>query len=197
MIKDKALNKSAGQLRIIAGKWRGRKLPVIDHQGLRPTTSRVRETLFNWLQSDIHNANVLDLFAGSGSLGFEAASRGASRVLFIEQDKQVVKQLADNIKRLKADTIELLQADALALLNQPNALQGPVDIVFVDPPFHQQLAAQTLVQLAACPALSQDSLIYLEVEPQAELDLASDWRIIKDKQHGAVRFLLLQRTHTL
>ncbi|MGM0481591.1 MAG: 16S rRNA (guanine(966)-N(2))-methyltransferase RsmD [Pseudomonadota bacterium] len=191
------MNKSAGQLRIIAGKWRGRKLPVIDHQGLRPTTSRVRETLFNWLQSDIHNANVLDLFAGSGSLGFEAASRGASRVLFIEQDKQVVKQLADNIKRLKADTIELLQADALALLNQPNALQGPVDIVFVDPPFHQQLAAQTLVQLAACPALSQDSLIYLEIEPQAALDLASDWRIIKDKQHGAVRFLLLQRTHTL
>ncbi|WP_404401121.1 16S rRNA (guanine(966)-N(2))-methyltransferase RsmD [Idiomarina seosinensis] len=191
------MNKSAGQLRIIAGQWRGTKLPVIDHQGLRPTTSRIRETVFNWLQFDIHNAKVLDLFAGSGSLGFEAASRGAQKVLFIEQDQQAAKQLADNIKRLKADNIDLIQGDALTVLDNHSALPAPADIVFIDPPFHQQLALKTLAKLATSAALTSQSLVYLEVEQQARLDLQADWRIIKDKQHGAVRFLLLQRINNL
>ncbi|MGM0526690.1 MAG: 16S rRNA (guanine(966)-N(2))-methyltransferase RsmD [Pseudomonadota bacterium] len=190
-----SLKKGQGQFRIIAGQWRGRKFPVADREGLRPTTDRVRETLFNWLQFDIPGATVLDLFAGSGSLGFEAASRGARQVVLIEKDKHAALQLSDNMSRLDSDTLGLLEADALQVLAQPQRLPKSIDVVFIDPPFHQGLAEQALNILQDANFLSAQSLVYLEVEQQAVLELTPHWDILREKKHGAVRFLLLQRKH--
>jgi len=187
------LKKGQGQFRVIAGQWRSRKFAVADREGLRPTTDRVRETLFNWLQFDIPDATVLDLFAGSGSLGFEAASRGARQVILIEKDKHAALQISENMSRLGSDSLSLIEADALQILAQPQRLPSAIDVIFVDPPFHQGLADQALKILQSASFVTEQSLVYLEVEQQATLELAPHWDILREKKHGAVRFLLLQR----
>ena len=187
------MKRSYGQLRIIGGQWRSRKLPVLDNDGLRPTTDRVRETLFNWIQFDIADAYVLDLFCGSGGLAFEAASRGAKEVLMIDNDSRTIEQLEDNIKTLAADNMRAVKADALSLLASPSELPTQWDIIFVDPPFTQGLANKTLDLLAQSAQVTADTLIYLETESEVEIDDLSPWKIIKDKRHGAVKFALLQR----
>ena len=130
-----------GRLRIVAGEWRGRRLPVLDQPGLRPTPDRVRETLFNWLAPLITGARCLDLFAGSGALGFEAASRGAGRVAMIEKSANLVRVLRENRLLLDARQVEVIQADAgLWLAGQAE----PFDLVFLDPPFAENLLGPTL-----------------------------------------------------
>ena len=124
---------SSGSVRLIAGQWRGRKLPIVDVEGLRPTGDRVKETLFNWLQTQIPGARCLDLFAGSGSLGFEAASRGAAEVIMVERDPTVVGCLQASAERLSAAQVTILQTDAAAYLQTS---PDPFDIVFLDPPFN-------------------------------------------------------------
>jgi len=129
-----------GQVRIIGGDLRGSKLPVLDRDGLRPSSDRVRETLFNWLQPVLSGARCLDLFAGSGALGFEAASRGASEVVMIERDRELAGSLAFTAGRLKIDTVRVVETDALRWLQSPPADPAQrFDLVFLDPPFASNL----------------------------------------------------------
>lgn len=147
-----------GDVRIIAGRLRGSKLPVADRPGLRPTSDRVRETLFNWLQPVLPGARVLDLFAGTGALGFEAASRGAADVLLVERDAGLAANLRAQATRLRADAVRVREADALAWLGEPG--DERFDIVFLDPPFDAGLWTPAAERLA--PRLAPSAWIYVE-----------------------------------
>ncbi len=179
---------SANQIRIIGGQWRGRKLSFPDAEGLRPTADRVRETLFNWLAGHIAGSRCLDLFAGSGALGFEALSRGASHCCFVDQNTAVLKQIQSNCGLLDATAnSELLLADA----SKPIGLEGSFDIVFLDPPFKGPALEACLDWLLTSPLLTPDTLIYIETAKNARWgNDAID--IIKDKQAGDVSFKLAQ-----
>ena len=184
----KPAKNATGHIRIIAGKWRGRKLPVHDIQGLRPTTDRVKETLFNWLMNDIHATNCLDCFAGAGALGFEALSRGAAHATFIEKDQQAAKQLQANKTLLQADNATIIHGDCLTTLPTFNQ---PFDLIFIDPPFRQQLAAQTIQLLESNQLLAPGALIYLETENElGEITLPSHWTLHKQKTAGQVSYSL-------
>tara|TARA_B100001059_G_scaffold209626_3_gene222695 strand:+ start:2582 stop:3181 length:600 start_codon:yes stop_codon:yes gene_type:complete len=187
----KQSNKKTGELRLIAGQWRGRKLPILTAEGLRPTTDRVRETLFNWLQFDIQGAQVVDLFAGSGSLGFEAASRGAQQVTLIEMDKAAARQLNQNVSRLSAPQINVIQQSALDWLNAESTQPTKLDIVFIDPPFNKSLVSPTLEALKRGEWLHSDSLIYVESEHNLPPEVFNDFDILREKHHGQVSFRLL------
>ncbi len=183
-----------GRLRIIGGQWRSRQLPVADLPGLRPTTDRVRETLFNWLQNDIPGARCVDLFAGSGALGFEAASRGCATVVMLEVQAQAAKLLADNIQTLAADNIELLRQDALQWIQQQPA--EIYDIVFIDPPFDSDLLQQACMLLEQQGCLSEHACIYLEADSQRGLpELPPNWHLVKSKKAGQVGYYLIRRNY--
>jgi 16S rRNA (guanine966-N2)-methyltransferase len=182
---------SQGQIRIIGGTWRGRKLKVPDLPGLRPTPDRVRETLFNWLQPVIAGSYCLDLFAGSGALGFEALSRGAAHVVMVDQSVEVVKLLHDELILLKADQAEVYRA------NVPSQLKTPArafDIVFIDPPYQQNLLLPCCQYLEDQAFLADHAYIYLEAkEPLDESMLPPNWQLLKSKQAGQVSYHLAQR----
>ncbi len=187
-------NKSAnGFIRIISGQFRGRKLPVKDVQGLRPTTDRIKETVFNWLMQDTRGAAVLDCFAGSGGLGFEALSRFAQRATFFELDKGAATQLKENISTLKLDNAVIKQDNSLSLLAN-NAQNEQFDLVFVDPPFRQNLAEKTCFLLEENNWLTAQALIYVEVESELNsLDIPDNWMLLKEKTAGQVICRLYQR----
>ncbi|WP_417881330.1 16S rRNA (guanine(966)-N(2))-methyltransferase RsmD [Vibrio sp.] len=181
---------NVGFVRIISGLWRGRKLPVHDAQGLRPTTDRVKETLFNWLAADIPHARCLDLFAGSGGLGFESASRQAKLVTMIELNKQACQQLVTNSRQLKANNIEIHQQDALQFLQQPGQAY---DVVFIDPPFRQGLLEQTLNLLQQNGWLAENGLVYIETEKELQLpEIPEHWQLHREKTAGQVCYRLYQ-----
>ncbi len=181
-----------GRLRIIGGKWRSRQLPVADLPGLRPTTDRVRETLFNWLQNDIPGARCVDLFAGSGALGFEAASRGAASVVMLELQAQAAKLLAENIQTLAADNIEMIRQDALQWITQQAAESW--DIVFIDPPFDSDLLEKACSLLEQQGCLSEHACIYLETASQRGLpELPPSWQVVREKKAGQVGYYLVRR----
>ena len=181
-----------GEVRVIAGLWRGRKLPVLNAEGLRPTTDRMKETLFNWLMMDIADARCLDCFAGSGSLGIEALSRQAQAVTFLEKFANAAQQLKRNLASLKTDKGKVVNTDSLQFLAQPNPEQ-PYDIVFVDPPFHQDFVPKVIAYLAQNNWLSPNALIYVETEKQhAPLVLPEHWQVIKEKTAGQVVSRLIQ-----
>ncbi|WP_086981886.1 16S rRNA (guanine(966)-N(2))-methyltransferase RsmD [Vibrio aphrogenes] len=181
---------STGFIRIISGLWRGRKLPVHDAQGLRPTTDRVKETLFNWLAPEIPHAKCLDLFAGSGGLGFEAASRQAELVTMVELNKQAYQQLTQNAQQLKATNIEIHHQDALTFLQQTGQAY---DIVFIDPPFRQGLLEQTLNLLQQNGWLTDHGLVYIETEKELQLPpLPPQWQLHREKTAGQVCYRLYQ-----
>ncbi|WP_404398210.1 16S rRNA (guanine(966)-N(2))-methyltransferase RsmD [Idiomarina loihiensis] len=190
-MRQKRQTSASGDYRIIGGQWRGRRLPVADSPGLRPTTDRVRETLFNWLQWGITDARVLDLFAGSGSLGFEAASRGAAQVTLIEAVKTVSQQLQNNVSLLSSENIDVITHNALDWLQTQSA--EVYDIVFIDPPFREGLADKTLKLLDESNWLAADSRVYLETEKEWPLKLPANWRVTKEKVHGQVCFRLLTK----
>jgi 16S rRNA (guanine966-N2)-methyltransferase len=146
-------------IRIIGGNWKRTPLPVLDLDGLRPTPDRVRETLFNWLGQDLDGLRCLDLFAGSGALGFEAASRGASRVLMVERNSRAAAQLRANLERLNARNIEIAEADALRLA--AGLPPESFDVIFIDPPFGDQALLSRALELAARLA-TPDGAIYVE-----------------------------------
>jgi len=185
--------KSAGQIRIIAGKHKGRKLPVLMAEGLRPTTDRVKETVFNWLMPYIHQANCLDCFAGSGSLGFEAMSRGANQVTLVELNRAAAKQLQANKELLKADNVNVISNDALSFLKEDLAdnSQKAFDLVFIDPPFRKQLVEKT-AQLLNSYGLSADALIYVEMEAESSQVIPANWQLLKEKVTGQVIYQLYQ-----
>ena len=181
-----------GKLRIIGGQWRSRLLPVPALEGLRPTPDRVRETLFNWLQYDIAGARCLDLFAGSGALAFEAASRGAESVIMLENQPAAAQLLAQNIQTLQADTIQLLQRDAISWLNSYTG--SAFDIVFLDPPFASQLLAEACRLLAGRMLLTEQACIYLEMNSHQTLpELPVDWHVTRQKKAGQVSYYLVRR----
>lgn len=179
----------SGEVRIISGLWRGRKLPVLCKTGLRPTGDRVKETLFNWLMGHIAGTRCLDCFAGSGSLGLEALSRGADYVLFLEKEDSVAKQLRANLQQLKTEKGEVKQGDTLQYLSQFPA-NKPFDIVFIDPPFHFDLVEKTLQKLADNHYLHADTLIYVETEKEKNLILSTAWQCEKEKITGQVCYRL-------
>lgn len=185
MIKGR---KKAHQITLIGGKWRGRRLTVVDAPDLRPTPSRVRETLFNWLQPYILNARCLDLFAGSGALGLEALSRGARHVTFVEKSALIFQALRIAVKRLNAQS-DVIHADALQWLAQNQ--QPAFDIIFLDPPFTCNLLLPTLAGLANSDLITP-RLIYLETPQKGEFALPPTWQIIKQKTAGAVAYHLIQ-----
>ncbi len=180
-----------GTCRIIGGKWRGRKIRFDDAEGLRPTTDRIRETLFNWLQPYIHQSHCLDAFAGSGVLGFEALSRGAADLVFIEQNSNTVKNLKENINTLKADNVNVVQQDALHWLSSAKCEQA-FDLVFLDPPFHAELLAKAATLLAQSGCLAKDAIIYVEHNIAEDITLPENWFCLKQKKAGQVAYKLFE-----
>ena len=165
----------------MGGEWRSRRLPIIDAPGLRPTSDRVRETLFNWLQGHVQGAVCLDAFAGSGALGFEALSRGAAKVVWVERQVAAARQLQESIELLKPEreSAELITGDVLGYLN---AVEGAAfDLVFLDPPFRQGLVSQVLDALMSAQCLAANALVYLEHESEISFDWAQ-WNLIAKKE---------------
>ena len=160
------------QVRIIGGKWRGRKLPVADAAGLRPTPDRIRETLFNWLGSDCPGALVLDCFCGSGALGFEALSRGASGLVAMEQDSRAIAGLKLQLERLGGGNVEILKGDARKLIS---GLRQQFSLVFIDPPYAEtHLRSQVFEQLEKQDCLLPGARIYFEWPKSESFELPSD-----------------------
>lgn len=192
---------AAQEVRIIGGQWKRTPLPVPVAAGLRPTSSRVRETLFNWLGQDLADWRVLDAFAGSGALGLEAASRGASAVL-LERDATLVASLRAVVQRLKAAQVQVLQADALAWMARsagakPGATAStaaapqPFDLVFLDPPFDEALFQPALVAAVRC--VVPGGWVYVEAPHAMGDDAILGLRCHRHGHAGAVHFHLFQR----
>ncbi|CRI65023.1 putative SAM-dependent methyltransferase [Thiocapsa sp. KS1] len=181
--------KVRGELRIVGGRYRGRRLPIPSESGLRPTADRVRETLFNWLAPVMPGARCLDAFAGSGALGFEAVSRGAGEVVLIEQSGAVARQLEANARRLGAGETRIVQGDALRWLEGAGS---PFDIVFLDPPFAEALWTPAIARLDRRGWLKPGSRVYLEAPMRIGFpDLPPDWNLVRDKTAGQVRYGLV------
>ncbi|PIE20380.1 MAG: 16S rRNA (guanine(966)-N(2))-methyltransferase RsmD [Neptuniibacter caesariensis] len=185
----------SSQLRIIAGNWRGRKLEFIAADGLRPTPDRVRETLFNWLQTAVPGANCLDLFSGSGALGLEALSRGAESATFIDRNNITARKLQDNLQRLKCQNAEVINADVLEWLEARQAdLESRYDIVFMDPPFGKGLVTPCCERLEQRNLLRDKALIYIETETQSGMvDVPANWQQLREKQAGQVTYRLYSK----
>lgn len=178
-----------GRVRIIAGRWRGRYVDVLDEPDLRPTGSRIRETLFNWLAPAIDGARCLDLFAGTGILGLEAASRGAAEVVMVDQDLRKVRHIAAEAARLGARSVRVEHAEALSWIARDS---GRYDIVFLDPPFRQAWVARCCGALAHSGRLAAGALVYVEIEADADMpEWPRGWRVHREKQAGQVRYLLI------
>ena len=182
-----AVPSGRNRVRIIAGKWRSRIVKFPAAAALRPTPDRVRETLFNWLGQRLDDLACLDLFAGSGALGFEALSRGAARVVMVERDRSVAAGLRASAKALGAEGLEVVESDALAYLDR---LREKFDLVFLDPPYASDLAVRALGKLPA--HLAPGARVYVEsAEPLAA---APSWRTLREDHAGAVRYALLEPT---
>lgn len=167
----------SGSVRIIGGRWRGSRLPVADADGLRPTSDRARETLFNWLQPMLPGARVLDLFAGSGVLGFEAVSRGAREAVLVERDPTLCAALRASATRLQAgESIVVACTDALAFLR--DAKTAPFDLAFVDPPFADDAWATVLRVLPA--AMAPVAWLYVESTPQCSIAPGEGWQLHRE-----------------
>lgn len=175
-----------GRLRIVGGTWRGRKLPIPDQPGLRPTTDRVRETLFNWLAPIMPGARCLDCFAGSGALGLEAASRGATEVVMLERAGAVVRQLLANVGTLEAGQVSVVRGDALGWLAGAGRR---FDVVFLDPPFADGLLVLACELLARNAWVGEGSRVYLETQADAGLPpLPPGWRLVREQRAGQVAY---------
>lgn len=181
---------AAGSVRIIGGRWRGTKLPVADVAGLRPTSDRTRETLFNWLQPVLPGARVLDLFAGSGALGLEAVSRGAAEAHLVERDPHACEALRASVQRLGAGGVaHVHRSDALAWLRAP--LHGRFDIVFLDPPFAD--GAWTAAMDVLAPWVSGDAWLYVESPAGAPVDAPPPWTLHREGRTREARHALFRR----
>jgi 16S rRNA (guanine966-N2)-methyltransferase len=190
----------SNQVRIIGGAWKRTPLPVLSAQGLRPTPDRVRETVFNWInhQRDANwaEAQVLDLFAGSGALGFEAASRGAKSVTMIDSNVPVVRQLDEIKTKLKADNVHIMRGDALAVAESAAARGQKYDLIFLDPPYQQEFLERCLPQctriLQAGGLVYAESGIALEFDADAAPEWMAPWEVLRADKAGMVFFHLLK-----
>ncbi|MDA1107296.1 MAG: 16S rRNA (guanine(966)-N(2))-methyltransferase RsmD [Proteobacteria bacterium] len=191
-LRHKTKPRSVNRLRIIGGEWRGRRLSFPDIAGLRPTPDRVRETLFNWLAPMIEGTRCLDLFAGSGALGLEALSRGAASVVMVDSDATVIAHLHQHVAALHASGAQVMDADALHYLQHPPG--AGFDIVFLDPPFRQNLVVPCCELLERGGWLNPGARIYIETESDQPLSgLPHNWHITRSKKSGQVSYHLAQR----
>ncbi|TFH88316.1 16S rRNA (guanine(966)-N(2))-methyltransferase RsmD [Billgrantia azerbaijanica] len=183
-------SRGTGRLRLIGGEYRRRQLPVLDSPGLRPTPDRVRETLFNWLAAATPGARVLDLFAGTGALGLEALSRGAAEAHFVERDPRVAEQLTTNLATLGADARgRVTTADALTFLaGEPR----PCSLVFLDPPFRQDLVEPCCARLEQ-GWLSASAFIYVETESALTPPVPAHWVLYREVRAGDTTARLYRR----
>ena len=179
------MHSSKGQIRIIAGEYRGRRIRVAARPGLRPTPDRVRETLFNWLGQWLDGESCLDLFAGTGALGYEAASRGAARVVMVESDRAAYSALQMTRETIGARNVELVYGDALDYLQRAHERFG---VVFLDPPFRQNALPAVLERLE--PRLAEGARVYIEAP--AASTLGGRWRELKRARAGQVSYQLFQ-----
>ncbi len=193
------LHAGANQLRIIGGRWRGTKLKFPNIAAIRPTPDRVRETVFNWLQTDVLDAQCLDLFAGSGALGLEALSRGARTVTLVDREVAIGSYLRDALQRLQCEQSIVQSMDSLEFLRGPSR---PFDIVFLDPPFaasmDTNLLSQVCTQLESRDWLSTHAWIYIESpasmgSPNSIANWPSNWALHRSKQTGQVGYHLVRR----
>ena len=185
----------SNRVRIIGGQWRSRMIDFPDGEGLRPTASRVRETLFNWLGQSLHDRHCLDLFAGSGALGFEAASRGAASVVMVEKSKMACLALETNREKLKAGNCRIVTGDALTFLATN---REKFDIVFLDPPFASELMPALLARIQT--QLTEGGVVYAEFGAPPETVLAimnsQGWEFVKRGKAGVVHFALLSKAES-
>jgi 16S rRNA (guanine966-N2)-methyltransferase len=175
----------SGRVRIIGGAWRSRQISFPERPGLRPTPDRVRETLFNWLGQDLSGLACLDLFAGSGALGFEAASRGATRVVMVERDRPTRAALEENRRVLAAAAVEIVAGEALDFLERS---PERFNVVFLDPPFRQNGLSEVLARLPRC--LAAGARVYIEAARPVEP--SENWRELRRKRAGQVSYQLLE-----
>jgi 16S rRNA (guanine966-N2)-methyltransferase len=192
-IKPGAANKKPrpGRLRIVAGKWRSRLLEIADEPGLRPTSERVRETVFNWLAPLIQGSRCLDLFAGTGALGFEALSRGAASAVFVENSRRAAKVIETSAQILDASGAVIHCGDAAEYVR--NAQPASFDIVFLDPPFADDRLGDLCRLIDEHGILAPGGRIYLEQDrAKPGAPLPDRWRVLKDKTAGNVRYMLVE-----
>jgi 16S rRNA (guanine966-N2)-methyltransferase len=189
--KKITMNKRAksNTIRIIAGSWRGHRLQVIDSDGLRPTTDRVRETLFNWLMGDVAGAQCLDVFAGTGALGFECLSRGAAFVQFVESERDVANVINDNLRNLGAVNAECRLANATEVLR--HQADQKYNLVFLDPPFSSDLLSEAIQLLESNSWLAKSALVYIERNAQSDApDIPLDWTLHRKGTAGQSHYEL-------
>lgn len=185
-------NKARGKIRIIGGKWRSRLISFPDIEDLRPSPNRVRETVFNWLSPYLASAICLDCFAGSGALGYEALSRGAKFCVFIDNAAEVARNLKRTGDELQTTQIEIIHADFLSVIQN---LHFKFDVVFLDPPFRQNLIRECATALETSALLKDRCFIYIETEAELlSLPVPENWKIIKQKVAGQVAYYLIERT---
>ena len=191
LAKRNAENKSQpGRLRIVAGNWRSRVLEIADVPGLRPTSARIRETVFNWLAPRLAGARCLDLFAGTGALGLEALSRGAEHCTLVEKSATAATTLRQNVGLLKASGAEVVEMDALKFLQQSDSDQ--FDLVFLDPPFAADLSSDLCRLLDAGSMLADGARVYIEEDrSKPAVELPKHWQVLKIKKAGNVRYSLV------
>jgi 16S rRNA (guanine966-N2)-methyltransferase len=189
--KRKTRGSPSGRLRIVAGKWRSRLLPVANVTGLRPTSERIRETLFNWLAPFLDGARCLDLFAGTGALGLEALSRGASSAEFVENSGVAVKALRESLVLLDATGATIHEMSALSYIRKD--APHTFDIVFLDPPFAADLAQELCRLLTEHGWLAQGAHVYLEQDRSQRIPiLPASWNLLREKTAGNVRYSLIR-----
>ena len=192
-LHDIRMSKSgkSNSVRIIGGNWRGRRLQVADVPGLRPTGDRCRETLFNWLQPWIPTADCIDLFAGTGALGFEAASRGAASIVMVEKHPRALQVLRQSIELLQAIQVQLQAGGAMSQIEglKPDSF----DIAFVDPPFDSNLGAVVLERLDKSACIRRGGFVYVESPANTSIPAPEGWSVWRDQQMGEVRMQLFRR----
>ena len=194
--KNRLSNKNShgskkSHLRIIGGKYRGRKLVFNSSHGLRPTLDRIRETLFNWLSADIQNSICLDLFSGSGALGLEALSRGAKEVVFVDTNTQAINNILSNLTKINAnnESTNCVNTSAEKYLKTNDKV---FDLIFIDPPYNQDLINPTLKQIS--PFIHPDSLVYIEMESEIKLnEIEENWEWYKQKSTNRLHYGLVKR----
>ncbi|MSP53494.1 MAG: 16S rRNA (guanine(966)-N(2))-methyltransferase RsmD [Gammaproteobacteria bacterium] len=187
--------KKNGEIRIIGGQWRGRKIAVPDEDGVRPTPDRIRETLFNWLTPHLRDANCLDAYAGTGVLGFECLSRGAKSVTFVDSNPAIIKHLEESAELLKTTAIDIVLAKFPRQFT-PRSKGGETqfNVVFLDPPFSKNYLPGACHFLEDNHLLAENCLIYIECEVILdELDIPDNWDIIKQQEAGEVQYCLIKR----
>jgi len=185
-----SMRRGAQQLRIIGGDWRSRRIQFADAPGLRPTMDKVRETVFNWLQWDIEGKIILDAFAGSGALGYEALSRGAKEVTFLEFNAIAAGCIRESLQSLDASNALVHQTDAIAWLTQNTEL-GQFDVIFLDPPFGRELLKPAVDIIAEKAKVG--CLVYVEVEAKADLScIPANWLETKRKDGKEFSFMLFE-----